>query len=261
MLLSATRKLTLKVCFFRFNYLLLLLLSSTLLLLLLLFYIIINKFILRKSLKSFHHSLVLYCFIFFSTNILYSYPIFPCESDLESVEFYNRGIEFHISEGKFSIAAKLYQEMGEMLADEDKEAAKLYYSKAADAFDNDNQTSRSNTCLLKVGEFAAQLEAYDEAIAAFKQVATRALGNNLLKYSAKDYLLKCGICYIANSVCFPLSFPFLSFPFLSSLFFSPFLFPIPLFACVLLSLFKGKDNFKFCLKVDIFISYKHNPKR
>jgi len=112
---------------------------------------------------------------------------------------YEAGIRVYIAQGKFSMVAKLYQEIAEMYGDDNKESAKEFYQKASDAYENDNQTSRANTCLLKFAEIASQLESYEEAIEAFKKVSTRALENNLLKYSAKDYLLKCGICYLANS--------------------------------------------------------------
>ena len=49
--------------------------------------------------------------------------------------------------------------------------------------------STANQCKLRVAAIAGQLERYDMAIETFEDCAKHAAENNLLKYSAKGYLL------------------------------------------------------------------------
>ena len=49
-----------------------------------------------------------------------------------------------------------------------------------------------------MAQFAATLEQYDRAIHIFEQVAEKSLGNNLTKWSVREYLLKAGICILCT---------------------------------------------------------------
>ena len=64
----------------------------------------------------------------------------------------------------------------------------------------DNDSRLANGCYLKAAAFAAQLEQYDLAIQHFEGAATTSLGNNLTKFSVKDYLLKAGLCQLCRGV-------------------------------------------------------------
>lgn len=46
--------------------------------------------------------------------------------------------------------------------------------------------------VLQIAQFAAELERYPQAIAIYEGVARLSVDNNLLKYSAKGYLLHAG---------------------------------------------------------------------
>ena len=96
---------------------------------------------------------------------------------------------------------------------------------AADLFSGEEQTSEANKCRLKVSislhptkklllikalrhacssvplqvaQFSSELGKYTEAIAIYEDVAKRCVDNNLLKYSAKGYLLNAGICHLCG---------------------------------------------------------------
>ena len=56
---------------------------------------------------------------------------------------------------------------------------------AAELYEGEEQTSTSNTCKLKVAQFAAKMELYVKAVELFEAVAMASLDNNLLKYSVK----------------------------------------------------------------------------
>jgi alpha-soluble NSF attachment protein len=67
----------------------------------------------------------------------------------------------------------------------------------ADMFDGEDQTSQTNACLLKVAQFSAQIEKYEQAIALYEKVAGKSIDNNLLKYSVKGYFFRAGLCHLA----------------------------------------------------------------
>ena len=53
---------------------------------------------------------------------------------------------------------------------------------------------------LQVAQFSAELGQYGEAIGIYEDVAKRCVDNNLLKYSAKGYLLNAGICHLCGEL-------------------------------------------------------------
>ena len=123
-------------------------------------------------------------------------------------------IQFYLEEGKFSIAARHQKSVAEMYENEgDIQNAMEQYEKAAELHDSENATAASNQCKLKVAQYAAQLEQYSKAIEIYERVASASLENNLLKWSAKDYFLRAGICQLCLDVKI---FPFFLVPFTES---------------------------------------------
>jgi alpha-soluble NSF attachment protein len=61
--------------------------------------------------------------------------------------------------GRFSNAAKLQKQIGEIYEQQDnKEEALEAYRQAADYFSGENQSSSANNMMLKVAQFSAELE-------------------------------------------------------------------------------------------------------
>ena len=54
------------------------------------------------------------------------------------------------------------------------------------------------TLMVQVAQFSAELGSYAAAIGIYEDVARRSVENNLLKYSAKGYLLNAGICHLCG---------------------------------------------------------------
>lgn len=85
--------------------------------------------------------------------------------------------------GRFTMAAKHHQSIAEIYESEavDLERAVHHYEQAADYFRGEESNSSANKCLLKVAQYAAQLENYDKAIQIYEQVtlvnAFRAITN------------------------------------------------------------------------------------
>lgn len=53
---------------------------------------------------------------------------------------------------------------------------------------------------VQVAQFSAELERYQPAIQVYEDVARTSMDNNLLKYSAKGYLLNAGICRLCGEM-------------------------------------------------------------
>ncbi len=53
-------------------------------------------------------------------------------------------------------------------------------------------------CVMQVAQFSAEMERYEPAIQIYEDVAHRSMDNNLLKFSAKGYLLNAGICRLCG---------------------------------------------------------------
>lgn len=109
-------------------------------------------------------------------------------------------VDIYTDMGRFNMAAKQQQAIAEMYETEivDLEKAIEAYEKASEWFIADESTSASNKCLLKVATFSAQLGKYERAIEIYQQVGRASIENNLLKYSAKEYFLKGGLCILCT---------------------------------------------------------------
>ncbi|KAJ6250699.1 alpha-soluble nsf attachment protein [Anaeramoeba flamelloides] len=106
-------------------------------------------------------------------------------------------IDILIECGHFSIAAKCFKDIAEIYEKDDiLEKAILYYEKASDLFQSENENSQANQCKLKIALYSAELGKYDKAILIYESIATESLGNNLSKWSAKEYFLKAGILHL-----------------------------------------------------------------
>lgn len=70
------------------------------------------------------------------------------------------------------MAAKHHQSIAELYETEavDLDRAVQHYEQAADYFKGEESNSSANKCLLKVAQYAAQLENYDKAIQIYEQV-------------------------------------------------------------------------------------------
>ncbi|CAG0894074.1 unnamed protein product [Darwinula stevensoni] len=116
----------------------------------------------------------------------------------EAISCLLKAIEIYTDMGRFTMAAKHHQTIAELYETEvlDLEKAIQHYEKAADYFKGEESSSSANKCMLKVAQFAAQLEKYDRAIQIYEQVAANSLESSLLKYSAKEYFFRSLICHL-----------------------------------------------------------------
>ncbi|XP_036912896.1 beta-soluble NSF attachment protein isoform X2 [Sturnira hondurensis] len=115
----------------------------------------------------------------------------------EAINCLNAAIDIYTDMGRFTIAAKHHITIAEIYETElvDIEKAITHYEQSADYYKGEESNSSANKCLLKVAAYAAQLEQYQKAIEIYEQVGANTMDNPLLKYSAKDYFFKAGICH------------------------------------------------------------------
>ncbi|XP_045134872.1 alpha-soluble NSF attachment protein-like isoform X5 [Portunus trituberculatus] len=120
----------------------------------------------------------------------------------EAVNCLLKAIEIYTDMGKFVMAAKHHQSIGEIYETEvaDIEKAIQHFEQASDYFRGEENNSSSNKCLLKVAMYAAQMENYEKAIQIYEQVATSSLESSLLKYSAKEYMFRATLCHLVVDV-------------------------------------------------------------
>lgn len=110
-----------------------------------------------------------------------------------------RSCEFYVDEGRFGMAAKQEQQIGEFYQGEgDMEQALQHLQTAADYFEGEGQASAAGKLKLKIAEFAATAGKYAEAIEVFESVAQTYLESNLLKWSAKELFFKAAICHLCQ---------------------------------------------------------------
>lgn len=90
---------------------------------------------------------------------------------VEAISCLLKAIEIYTDMGRFTMAAKHHQSIAEMYESEavDLERAVHHYEQAADYFRGEESNSSANKCLLKVAQYAAQLENYDKAIQIYEQ--------------------------------------------------------------------------------------------
>ena len=112
---------------------------------------------------------------------------------------FKKAVECYTDEGRFAMAAKYQKEIAELYESQmDLESAMEAFQTAADYYEGEGSSTSANQCLLKVAQFAAQLEQYDQATELFEQVGQSSLGNRLVMYSAKEYFFKACLSRLAS---------------------------------------------------------------
>lgn len=114
---------------------------------------------------------------------------------------YEKAIEHYAESARFQQCARLQKDLAELYETDlvDRPAAIDAYSKAADYYDLDDSKSNANSMRLKIASLTALEDKYAEAAEIFESVAQSALSNNLLKYGAREHLLRAGLCRMCMS--------------------------------------------------------------
>ncbi|PNF32238.1 Alpha-soluble NSF attachment protein [Cryptotermes secundus] len=137
-----------------------------------------------------------------ATNYVDAANCFKKSDPNEAVNSLLKAIEIYTDMGRFTMAAKHHQSIAELYETEavDLDRAVQHYEQAADYFKGEESNSSANKCMLKVAQYAAQLENYDKAIQIYEQVASSSLESSLLKYSCKEYFFRAALCHLCVDV-------------------------------------------------------------
>jgi alpha-soluble NSF attachment protein len=109
-------------------------------------------------------------------------------------------VDAFLKAGRFHMAAAHEKEIAEIyesLLDDCKNAA-VYYEKAADRYVAEDATATALSCQLKAANLAAVVEDYPKAVEVFSAIVKQWAGDELKKYSMKDYLFRLGLCMICS---------------------------------------------------------------
>lgn len=109
----------------------------------------------------------------------------------------NKAAEIQRDNGKFQLAAKYHEEIGNIFESMGKSGKAVEnYEIAAQYFRSELRNAAANKCILKAAEYAAMMDDYEKAIKIYEELAPIALESNLLKYSAEDHYFRAGICHL-----------------------------------------------------------------
>jgi len=106
-----------------------------------------------------------------------------------------------IDAGKFSQAAKLHNEIAELLEQDGQyDVAIVNFQKAADYFAAENSASSSQKAMVRVAHLSAQLDPPEFGTAAetFARVGQESMSNALLKFQAKGFFFNAVLCTLAQ---------------------------------------------------------------
>eukprot|EP00177_Eucheuma_denticulatum_P000323 GFKZ01000557.1.p1 GENE.GFKZ01000557.1~~GFKZ01000557.1.p1 ORF type:complete len:297 (+),score=63.52 GFKZ01000557.1:124-1014(+) len=114
---------------------------------------------------------------------------------LKAVVAYEKAIEIYTDSARFQQCARLQKEVAEIQeTQDDPEAALKAYLSAAEFYDMEDAKSNANSMRVKVAELSGTAGKYEEAAELYESVAKTALSNSMLKYGAREHLLRAGLC-------------------------------------------------------------------
>eukprot|EP00873_Tetraselmis_striata_P041471 jgi/Tetstr1/461735/TSEL_006825.t1 len=120
-------------------------------------------------------------------------------SKSDAVRCLQKSAEIFTDMGRLQMAARHTKGVAELQEELGwKDDCLETYRHAADLFAGEDSSAEANKCRLKVAHLSAEQEKFPEAIQIFEDVARTSVDSNLLKYSAKGYLLNAGICHLAR---------------------------------------------------------------
>uniref|UniRef100_A0A1I7YFK1 Alpha-soluble NSF attachment protein n=1 Tax=Steinernema glaseri TaxID=37863 RepID=A0A1I7YFK1_9BILA len=115
-----------------------------------------------------------------------------------AVDCLQKTVDIYTDMGRFNMAAKNHTTIAELYETEqpDMEKCMEHYQKAADFYKGEESKSSATKCLVKVAQYAAQLEQYRNAIKVFEEIACWEAEHPTLKYAAKNHFFQALLCHL-----------------------------------------------------------------
>jgi len=109
----------------------------------------------------------------------------------KAIDAYKNAIQLQLDADRFSQAARLQEEIGDMMAeDEHLDEAISAYELSADYYEAENDMGNKNKRLLKVAHMCGRARKWAKAIKIFENIAKSSADNNLLRWKVKEYIFK-----------------------------------------------------------------------
>lgn len=121
------------------------------------------------------------------------------EDPASAVRCLEQAIGFFTARGQFRRAANFKMDLGQVYEEQlmDFPKAVESYQDAGDWFESDSAQALASKAFLKCADMSALQGEYLRANDMYKKIAQSALGNNLARWSLKDYFVKIVLCYLA----------------------------------------------------------------
>jgi alpha-soluble NSF attachment protein len=120
-------------------------------------------------------------------------------SSIDAIANLSKASDLFSELGRFSQAAKMENEIGDLLESESETTRAIeHYQKASDWYHGEDALPSACACLVKVAHLVSTTEDYRRAIELYEKVAKQSLDNPLLKWSAKDYLFRAALCRLVQ---------------------------------------------------------------
>lgn len=118
------------------------------------------------------------------------------ENVTKAVEAFEAAVRVYTDGARFQQAARYTREIAELHdGNGDLAAARAAYEAAADLYDGEDAKSNANTMRSREAAIAGLMGDYAHAASVFEKIATVALESRLLKYGARDLLLRAALCH------------------------------------------------------------------
>lgn len=120
----------------------------------------------------------------------------------KAIEPFEKAIKLHADDAKFQQCARLKKDVAEIYesqgGDDGNKLAMEAYSAAADYYDLDDAKANANSMRVKLAALQALAGEYAQAAELYESIAQMALASNLLKYGAREHLLRAGLCHLCQ---------------------------------------------------------------
>lgn len=147
----------------------------------------VNAALLQKKLNS-HNDV--------ANNFIEAYKCYKTSSPTDAIECLLKAIHIFLTQnGQFRRAANFQMDLSELYESSgDVENAIENYEKAGDYFSTDQAEALSSKAFSKAADLSAALEKYSKAITLYDNIIQKMAGNNLSRWSLKEYYFKVILC-------------------------------------------------------------------
>lgn len=112
----------------------------------------------------------------------------------KAIEALTRATNHFLRVGRFNLAATYEKEMAEIFEEMgDLPKAAENWERAAERYMAEDAKATALGCQLKAGNLMAQVENYERAVKIFSEIVKQWAGDELKRYSMKDYLVRLGM--------------------------------------------------------------------